>query len=510
MTYDSEVFRFAPHNSYGACRLNSSVNNVLVGAHGEDHVQYDSEGTRFLTSVDFTNATVTGLPSTGGGTGPSTTDDVLMPNSTDTLTTKLAQIDTNQTSNDSDILAAQGNITQLQTDLATTTVHTTGDQDIDGIKHFKDNTFRFANNYRFVRDPLTEDVSFQHFDGSSTIPLFSAKPTAATGKAIQMDSLLKLRSGDGLDLDSSGNTRIKESNGIIKLEGGTAGFVFDVNNQTKFAVSETNGSYTALIDGSQLARLQDITDAPIRQLFKGSVIEGGLGDGSTLDTEFRNAISISEFKYQITNPDPIAWAVTSNRNSFTCNCDSLFNRRVSIAPSADIHFTHTNNTDVTTLDYTSLVNIKESATPTVLTATKSGIDASTTALYPVGTQVVDTVLFDGNTQFGPNNTVLGVGVYQVLVEQTSSPSSGGLYNLAARFPLVIGANTSNDNNGPMQELGGSVFTHANPNGVIKLYFEHAKTLLGSPFLPWAVHITFDAINVSDTFNVSIKIKKEVW
>ncbi len=370
MKLDSHELLFHPHGSSEPIKISSGGNNIHIGRN-EPHLKLTEAGTEFIGAVSFDAATVTGIQQGGAtlpvaaadvdvnGTSLDTvltqqdasvttiqnslttvqnslatldSDDVILPNSTDTVTTKLGTIDTNLTNVTQDVNTLQSDVTTLQG----TTVKITGNADIDGVKHFRDNTFRFAKNYRFVHDPTTDEGVFEHFDGSSNIGLFTVKPTDATGATLQMNSQLKLQTGDGLQLDTAGNTSVKEDTGAIVLEGTSAGFQLQVNQSTKFTVEENNGAYEAILEGSTLAKVSDITDAPIRQLFKESVIEGGLGDGTTLDTEFRNAISISAFKYQITNPDPIAWAVTTTPNSFTCDCASTFNDHINLGSGVDI------------------------------------------------------------------------------------------------------------------------------------------------------------------------------
>lgn len=394
------------------CHLNTSFNRLLIGSHGNTRLTCDHAGTSFSGRVDFTDASVLGVTGGGGSTAPLTTDDITLPNSPDTVTVKLGTIDT-------ELTAATQNVTTLQLDHSTldqAAVKTSGNQDVDGIKHFRDDTFRLAKNYRFVHDSATDEVAFQHFDGSSTVDVYTAKPTATSGATLQMDSRLKLQAGTGLELDSAGNTQIREDNGSIVLDGTSAGFQLSVNQATKFSVELDGSDYVALLDGSTLAKQEYITSAPIRQLFKESVIEGGLGDGSTLNTEFRNPISISEYRYQITNPDPIAWSVSTIPNTFTCNCDSEFTSNVAVTNNSSvvvqpgsaflsqgktymydslecvgsntsIVWKNSNNIDSVSYTYDTAVMVKEVALPTMFTTSSPAPLTITMASGYTGTDV---------------------------------------------------------------------------------------------------------------------------
>jgi len=130
-----------------------------------------------------------------------------------------------------------------------------------------------------------------------------------------------------------------------------------------------------------------------------------------------------------------------------------------------------------------------------------------------------TKLFDANSNWNdtPNNP-LGNGVYQIYVFQRSSgaytvSAQNKVQHLQARFPLVISSSLTSDQNGPLQQLHGAVFTNQNKhNGAVQFFLKYPTT---SSQNPWEVHMLFTAATTDgsgnkDNLNLTIKVKKEVW
>jgi len=130
-----------------------------------------------------------------------------------------------------------------------------------------------------------------------------------------------------------------------------------------------------------------------------------------------------------------------------------------------------------------------------------------------------TRLFDANSNWNnTSNNPLGNGVYQIYVFQRSSgadttSAQNKVQHLQARFPLVIASSTTSDQNGPLQQLHGTVFTEMNKhNGAVQFFLEYPTT---SAQNAWRVHMLFTAATTDgsgnkDNLNLTIKVKKEVW